>query len=641
MTETQESKLPRILIVDDEVRNMQALCDTLPAYGFQASGCTSGEEALGALRNESFDLLLTDLMMPGMDGIALIDLARQIDPGLVAVLMTGEGTIASAVAAMRAGALDYILKPFKPSIGVPVLNRSLEVRRLRMEVNELQRREQEKIEVLARFFSVSRDLLCIAGVDGYFKQVNNAWVETLGHSEETLISCPFFDFVHPDDKELTVQEMSRLLGGGYECVGFENRYRHADGAYRWIQWSTTCSGDLIYAAARDVTDQRRISETLRQAKEAAEQGSRAKGEFLSRMSHELRTPLNAILGFAQLLELRFKDPQIVEAARFIIKGGRHLLELINEVLDLSRIESGRMNMSIESVSASEVLDQAVELVQPLADAAGIGILVEHPPERSTVMADRQRLLQVLINLLSNAIKYNKPSGNVRVRCLDESGQKLRFEITDDGHGISAADQQKLFEPFQRFGDQQIEGTGLGLALSERFVRHMQGRLSLLQSSERGSTFSIELNRAEDRVQEFAVREGAASGIPFDNLSGTVLYVEDNMSNIRLLEILFAKSENLKLIPVTQGRIGIDLAREHQPDLILLDLHLPDLSGREVLQKLKSDPATESVPVAVLSAEASPSAASRLLSEGANEYLTKPLDLDRLFEVLERHLPIAC
>jgi len=620
---------------------MQALCDTLPAYGFQTFGCNSGEEALNALRTQTFDLMLTDLMMPGLDGIGLLDLARQIDPDLVAVVMTGEGTIATAVGAMKAGALDYVLKPFKASVALPVLTRSLEVRRLRIELSEMQRRERDKVDELAQFFSVSKDLLCIAGKDGYFKQINKAWERTLGHSEQTLRNRPFLEFVHPEDKDLTVHEMRRLVAGGYECVGFENRYLHRDGSYRWIQWSTTCNGDLIYAAARDVTDQKQMADTLRQAKQAAEEGNRAKSEFLSRMSHELRTPLNAILGFAQLLEMRYDDPQITEAARFILKGGRHLLQMINEVLDLARIESGRMNMSIESVNAAEVLSQAVGLVRPLAETAGIVLFVEALDETSMAKADRQRLIQVLINLLSNAIKYNKPSGTVRVRCTGESGEKLRFEVTDEGRGISEEDREMLFQPFQRFGDQSIEGTGLGLALSQRFVRQMNGDLILLQSSSGGSTFCIELDRMANRVHELSVLEGgAASGTPLERLSGTVLYVEDNLSNIRLMEVLFANSDRLTLVPATQGQMGLEFAREHKPDLILLDLHLPDLSGAEVLLKLKSDPATQSVPVTILSADASPATAAKLLAAGADEYLTKPLDLERLFEVLEKHLPLA-
>ena len=634
-----EPKSPRILIVDDEIRNMQALCDTLPAYGFQTFGCTSGEAALEALRSETFDLMLTDLMMPGIDGIGLLDLARQIDPDLVAVVMTGEGTIATAVGAMQAGAFDYVLKPFKTSVALPVLSRSLEVRRLRMENSELQRREREKVDQLARFFSVSRDLLCIAGTDGYFKRINAAWESALGHSQETLLSHPFLEFVHPDDKEITLREIGRLATGAYESSGFENRYRHRDGSYRWIHWSATCSLDVIYAAARDVTEQKRMEEKLRDAKEAAEQGSRAKGEFLSRMSHELRTPLNSILGFAQLLNLSFDDPKINEAAGFILKSGRHLLQMINEVLDLSRVESGHLNMSIESVGAADVLNQAVGLVQPLADAAGIGVRIERPEERLTVRADRQRLMQVLINLLSNAIKYNKPAGTVRVRCTPGSGERLRFEVADDGRGISVEDRKMLFQPFHRFGDQSGEGTGLGLALSERFVRQMNGELTLLESSSEGSTFCVELERIEDTVHELTVRAGGAvSSSPLENLSGTVLYVEDNLPNIRLLEILFAKSDKLTLVPVTQGQLGIDFAREHKPDLILLDMHLPDLNGSEVLQKLKSDPETEALPVTILSADASPASIRKLLAQGAEDYLTKPLELERLFEVLEKYLP---
>ncbi|HWD38117.1 MAG TPA: response regulator [Fimbriimonas sp.] len=633
-----EPATSRILIVDDEARNVQALCDTLPAYGFETYGCRSGEEALEVLREQRFDLMLTDLMMPGMDGIGLLHLARQIDPDLVAVVMTGEGTITTAVGAMKAGALDYVLKPFKVNVALPVLSRSLEVRRLRQENSELQGRERERVDELARFFTVSRDLLCIAGSDGYFKQVNSAWERALGYSEDTLLSRPFIDFVHPDDKEATVTEMSRLVSGGYECTAFENRYRHIDGSYRWIQWTTTCSGDLVYAAARDVTDQKLMEIALRQAKDAAEQASKAKGDFLSRMSHELRTPLNAILGFAQLLEMNYDTPEINEAAHSILKGGQHLLQMINEVLDLSRVESGHLAVSLEPVNLTEVLQQAFGLIQPLANAAGVGLLMVSGYEGRHVRADRQRLLQVLLNLLSNAIKYNRQNGEVRVRCIEAVPGQLRVEISDTGRGISEEDRERLFQPFQRLGDERIEGTGLGLALSERFVRLMNGVLSLTESSESGSTFAVDLEWTQTNVHELTVREGATEpGHSLAHLSGKVLYIEDNLSNMRLLEILFTNWKSLTLVPASQGQMGLEFAREHRPDLILLDLHLPDITGEEVLRRLKADEATRSIPVAMVSADADPKTIQELVDAGAVAYLTKPLDLQELFDVLEKHL----
>jgi signal transduction histidine kinase/CheY-like chemotaxis protein len=368
----------------------------------------------------------------------------------------------------------------------------------------------------------------------------------------------------------------------------------------------------------------------REARDEADRANQAKSEFLSRMSHELRTPLNAIIGFGQLLELDTKISQLHrEYVGHILKGGRHLLDLVNEVLDISRIEAGHVHLSPEPVRVTDVLDETLDLIGPLARQRQIPVRRISPiPDGWHVMADRQRLKQVLLNLLSNAVKYNRAGGIVGVECLESEG-RMRFKVSDTGAGIPAHQLEQLFTPFERLGAEQgtVEGTGLGLALSKRLAEVMGGIMGVESTPGVGSTFWVELAMTASPLQSSALVAFTDAALLTPNRpQRTILYIEDNISNLQLVEGVCALRPELKLLAAMQARLGVDLATQHRPDLILLDLNLPDMTGHEALMHLRADPRTCDIPVIILSADATPGQLARLISAGARAYLTKPLDI---------------
>ena len=384
----------------------------------------------------------------------------------------------------------------------------------------------------------------------------------------------------------------------------------------------------------------RRSIELQEANERLRTADTAKNEFLSRMSHELRSPLTAIMGFGQLLSFSGLDPKSEERVSMILKASDHLLAIVHEVLDLSRVQEGTVSISPETVALQPLVDEAVGLMRPLAESLGV---IMHPPELAPgvgyVFADNQRLKQVVINLLSNAIKYNRPTGEIRVSVVEAPEERVRVSVTDTGRGLSPESIAKLFVPFERLDAAAagIEGTGLGLALSRTLVEAMGGTIGVESVLGAGSTFTVELDRGE----QLAVRLLTGEPDPLLKLRSypgerRVLYIEDTVANVRVIEGVLELRPGVQLLSAMFGRLGVELAREHHPDLILLDLHLPDLPGDRVLAELQEDAETRDIPVIVLSADATRER-EQLLAAGAAAYLTKPIDLRRLLDVFDRHL----
>lgn len=378
---------------------------------------------------------------------------------------------------------------------------------------------------------------------------------------------------------------------------------------------------------------------LAMAMEEAKSANQAKSAFLSSMSHELRTPLNAILGFAQILTSEKLPSTLVQKREFanhILKSGRHLLTLINEILDLAKIESGAVALSLEPVALNEILQECESMVAPLAGNRGIRLLF---PNQCTanVTADRTRLKQILLNLLSNAIKYNRDAGAVVVDCSPSGTGLVRISVQDTGMGLKPEQVKQLFQPFNRLGQESgaEEGTGIGLVVTKRLVELMGGTIGVTSSQGVGSMFWIELKSTEpvpSRVDPNAEMPGEphrhAAGEP-----ATVLYVEDNPANLKLVEEIISFRPDLKLLSAPDGHLGIELARAHQPDIILMDINLPGLNGIDAVKLLRTDPRTAHIPVIALTANAMPRDVEKGLAAGFFRYLIKPINIDEFTEAI--------
>jgi CheY-like chemotaxis protein/anti-sigma regulatory factor (Ser/Thr protein kinase) len=355
------------------------------------------------------------------------------------------------------------------------------------------------------------------------------------------------------------------------------------------------------------------------------------------MSHELRTPLNSVLGFAQLLQLDGVDGEQAQAVGHILRAGQHLLNLIDEVLDITRIESGRLDLVLGPVSVADVVGDAVNLTRPLAEDRGILVSADLRglPPGTHVQADRQRLLQVLLNLLSNGVKYNHADGAV-VISAGADGAEVRLSVADTGPGIAPEDSERVFLPFDRLGAERsgVQGTGVGLALSKHLVEQMGGAIALASGPGQGAVFTVSMVRVAGPGTVKSAHEPGRKPAEARGAVLRVLHIEDNLANLELVEQILSRVGAVDLRAAMYGSLGLELAREHRPDLVLLDLHLPDMSGAEVLEHLRAAHDTAELPVVVVSADATPDQIRLLHAGGAMAYLTKPIDVHELVRVVE-------
>lgn len=503
-------------------------------------------------------------------------------------------------------------------------------------------------EKFSKAFHVSPVMMAIANFGtGRFIDVNNPFLKRLEYTKEevtgnTLTGMSLFpdqpfrndlmdSFAHETpmhDLEILVQAKSGDLISGL------------------------FSSEVIYIGEEkclfimfvDITERKNFEKELLAAKMEAEKANMAKSEFLSRMSHELRTPMNSILGFAQLLNMGDLNQSQKKGVGHIMRSGNHLLGLINEVLDISRIEAGRMSLSMEPVQLRSIVTETIEVVQLHANEQQISLKLSESPDNDLfILADRQRFKQILLNLVNNAIKYNNPGGSVMItigkrRYPEEKQACIRISVSDTGRGISELDIPKLFQPFERFGAENmpVEGTGLGLTVTRKLIDALGGRIGVESTVGQGTTFWIEFAERQNQTGEIAGKTTLGiDNMTSTEISGTILYIEDNPSNIELVrQVLNDQRPNVRLVTGKEGAMAVSLTLHHKPALILLDLNLPDMHGSEVMRQLKENSGTRDIPVVIISADAMPQQILRMLKDGARQYLAKPLNINEFLQVLD-------
>ena len=651
-----------ILLVDDGADDREIVRQMLTRGSlrrYQFTEVETGAAALAKIRRtqgNEFACVLLDYDLPDMNAERVLAVLGSEDPLLVppVVVMSGRDSLDST-RLLHAGAQDYVGKHWTTPDS---LTRAVEnaVRRFaRLEehrdAKEALRLERERLEM-----ALTSGHMGIYDLD--LRTMNYSWspelyaVYGLDPNAFTPSQATVAALIHPDDRSNTTCVLENAIASRQPIV-HEFRFLHPDGTCHWVanhgqtEYNDAGRGVRHFGVTVDITLRKRIELDLNSALVAAEKANRAKSDFLASMSHELRTPLGAILGFAQLLEGGSPPASSAQQRSIeqILKAGWYLLDLINEILDLALVESGKLSLSLEAVELSEVLAESGVMLGPLARSRNVSLSVPHTASRWSVYADRTRLKQILVNLLSNAIKYNTAGGDVAVKCAVVEAGRVRVSIQDGGDGLAPERLSELFQPFNRLGQEagSEPGTGIGLVMCKRLVELMSGAIGMESTLGKGSEFWIEL-KLVDRVPVLAA---PASGTPAERQARganvavrRLLYVEDNPANLLLVQALVESRTELCMLSAQNGIQGVEMARDLLPDVIFMDINLPGISGFQALTLLQADPLTAHTPVVALSANAMPREIQRGLAAGFFRYLTKPFKVNELLETLDEAMKLA-
>lgn len=488
----------------------------------------------------------------------------------------------------------------------------------------------------------SGDLYWSEGVAPLFGYLNGG----LESKYENFIAAIF-----PDDREMVLLAINDCIKNGID-YNIEHRVIWPDGQIRWVQET----GDVVrddkdvavqmIGVIQDIHLRKVQQQRLKIAKDEAEKANKAKSEFLSSMSHELRTPLNAVIGFSQLLMYDENEPLTPDqrdCTERIVQGGEHLLKLINDVLDLAKIESGNIDFLFESISIKRLVSDVLALVQPIITKYQVNMdsfCQCEGPDDIMIYTDFLRTKQVLLNLISNAAKYNKKNGHIQIQCNIILNKMLRITVIDEGNGISKEKQTQLFKPFSRLGaeNSDIEGAGIGLVVCKELIEKMNGEIGFESEMGKGSSFWVELPLSI-HITEEKNNINNKQELPLSKQEATILYIEDNPANLKLMETLILRTKGLKILTTTTAEEGLNIAQDKQPDIIILDINLPGMSGIEAIKHLKNNVKTRDIPVFALSAAATVDDISRSKDIGFEEYITKPIDinniLNSIYDVLRK------
>lgn len=695
LASVKDPDLVNILIVDDDHRNLNVIEAILDDPSYRLVRVESADKALSALVEQEFALLILDIRMPDLTGFELAQMikGRKKSAGVPIIFLTAYyNEDQDVLTGYNSGAVDFMHKPVNPAIlrakvaifvelylkkrehenitlalQTEIAERRLAQKQLH-ELNEsLELRVASRVEALIEneiryqtLFELVPVAVYSCDESGVIRNYNKRAAELWG-GDRPASDDPDMRYWGPsrmlfqDGSYMsdTQSPMSEILTGTIEYVhDMEIIIERPDGTridcllnilplkdqYGHIRGSINC----FY----DISERKHLEMNLRLAKALAEKANLAKSEFLSSMSHDLRTPLNAILGFAQLMESTSPPPTVFQKRSIeqILKAGWYLLHLVNEILDLALVESGKMELSLEPVSLSEVLRECQDMIEPLSLGRNISMIFPDYEQQYFVNADRTRLKQIFINLLSNAVKYNRVDGTVQVDFITNNPGRIRISVRDTGEGLSREQLTHLFEPFNRLGreDSNTEGSGIGLVMTKRLVNLMGGGVGVESTVGKGSRFWIELDLVSESK---AAISNMTPVINHDQVTTgssiyTLLYVEDNPANLMLIEEIIALRPDIRLLSAADGRQGIQVAINAQPDVILMDINLPDINGNIVRAMLAKNPATAQIPVIALSANAMSCDIEKGLQAGFCKYLVKPIKINDLFFALDETLKLA-